>query len=529
MDFAEQLRILKAAAGDPALLYLASVDLAHPSLTDAERARIKEAIIAAAVPHWCDATFLAALLATTAEESERLIGWLRTLKVVEPFTARGDAAFNVHETARLTLREHLRTTDAALWCSLATRARTHLAGSTEPHARIEALFHHFAIDQAAAAEACEALDREFTLLGHPEINNAFALPLVELTTAGWLTGAAQVEALLAPLEVRNVRGEAAQLEVEARQILALALATTRLSVTARAHCFLGDVLKTKGNLADALAAFREGFSILQKLAEQDATNVGWQRDLAGAHIRVGGIYQAQGKLDDALTAYREDLRISQKLAEQDATNAGWQRELAGAHSRVGSIYETQGNMDDALTAYLEGFRIMQKLAEQDATNADWQRDLAVSHSRVGDIYKAQGRRDDALAAFREYLRISQKLSEQDATNVGWQRELAAAHNRVGGIYKAQDKLDDALAAFREYLRISQKLAEQDATNADWQRELAASHHCLGVVLQQKGEVGKAQSSFRWAVKTMERAAAMSPGNVGWQRDLANFKNWLRKS
>ena len=529
MDFAQQLRILEAADGDPALLYLASVDVAHPSLTDAERARIKNALIAAAVPHWCDAAFLAALLATTAEESERLIGWLRTLKVVEPFTARGDAAFNVHETARLTLREHLRTTDAALWCSLATRARTHLAGSTEPHARIEALFHHFAIDQAAAAEACEALDREFTLLGHPEINNAFALPLVELTTAGWLTGAAQVEALLAPLEVRNGRGEAAQLEVEARQVLALALGTTSLSVTARAHCFLGDVLRTKGKLTDALAAFREDLRIMQKLAEQDATNAGWQRDLAVSHSRVGGIYQAQGKLDDALAAYREYLRISQKLAEQDPTNAGWQRDLAVAHNRVGGIYEEQGELDDALAAFREYLRISKKLGEQDPTNADWQRELAVAHNRMGGIYEAQGKLDDALAAYREGLRITQKIAEQDATNAGWQHDLAVAHNRVGGIYQIQGELDDALTAYREGFRITQKIAEQDPTNAGWQRDLALSHHFVGVVLQRMGEVGKAQSSFRWAVKTMERAAAMSPGNVGWQRDLAYLKRFLKKS
>lgn len=32
---------------------------------------------------------------------------------------------------------------------------------------------------------CETLDREFSQLGRPELNQSFALPLVELTTAGW--------------------------------------------------------------------------------------------------------------------------------------------------------------------------------------------------------------------------------------------------------------------------------------------------------------------------------------------------------
>jgi hypothetical protein len=78
MDFAEQLRILQAAQGNPALLALATVDLAHQGLPVGERSRVKDALLAAAVPHWCDRDFLTALLRTTTEESDRLLGQLRT-------------------------------------------------------------------------------------------------------------------------------------------------------------------------------------------------------------------------------------------------------------------------------------------------------------------------------------------------------------------------------------------------------------------------------------------------------------------
>src|SRR5262245_39132797 len=105
MDFTEQLHILNAAEGNPALLALATVDLAHNALPPGERMRIKDALIAAAVPHWCDRDFLAALLETTGEEGERLLGQLRALTIVEPFPARGEHAVNVHEAARLALRE----------------------------------------------------------------------------------------------------------------------------------------------------------------------------------------------------------------------------------------------------------------------------------------------------------------------------------------------------------------------------------------------------------------------------------------
>ena len=57
---------------------------------------------------------------------------------------------NVHEAARLALRDHLRVTDAAHWKALSTRARAHVCQGTEPHTRIEALYHLFATNQPAA-------------------------------------------------------------------------------------------------------------------------------------------------------------------------------------------------------------------------------------------------------------------------------------------------------------------------------------------------------------------------------------------
>src|SRR5215831_2029972 len=115
MDFTEQLRILQAVQGKPALLAPATLDLVHNALSAEERAQIKDALVAAAVPHWCDRDFLAALLDTTPEEGERLLSQLGPLTVVEPFPARGEHAVNVHEAARLALRAHLRVTDAARW------------------------------------------------------------------------------------------------------------------------------------------------------------------------------------------------------------------------------------------------------------------------------------------------------------------------------------------------------------------------------------------------------------------------------
>lgn len=527
MGLAEQLLILKTAKGMPAQLALATVDLAHDTRPEAERLRIKDALLAAAVPHWCDSEFLAALLQATPKQAVRLFGKLRTLTVIEPFPARGKHAINVHETSRLALREHLRKTKAPLWEALSARARAHAAKSRKPHARIEALYHLFATDQAAAAKECEALDREFTLAGRHEVASALALSLRELTDAGWLTGAAQVEALLSQLEVRNRRGETAQLETEARKALKIARKTSVPSGIGRALSLLGDVLRTKGRLDGALDAFLEYLAIFERLVATDRSNIYWQRELAIAHSKIGDIYQKQGRPDDALAAFHKDLAITQRLTKIAPSTAGWQRELAVAHCEIGGIHHEQGRLDDAVAAFRKDLAISRRLAKSAPSHTGWQQDLAITHSRMGSVRQEQGRLDAALASFRENLAIFKRLAAKDPSNAGWQQDLAIAHSKMGGIRQQQGRLDDALDFFRESLAIFQRLAATSPLNAGWQRELAAAENRLGQVFREMGNEQQARSSFRSAVKTMTRAAKMSPGNTDWKIEVRNMKSWLR--
>jgi Flp pilus assembly protein TadD len=99
---------------------------------------------------------------------------------------------------------------------------------------------------------------------------------------------------------------------------------------------------------------------------------------------VGGVLESQGKLSEAQAAFGEYQAIIRRLAEQDPSNAGWQRDLAVAHSRVGGVLEVARQAERGPGGVWGGsLKIIRRLAEQDPSNAGWQRDLAVAHSRVG--------------------------------------------------------------------------------------------------------------------------------------------------
>lgn len=290
MDFAERLNVLQAAEGEPALLVMATVDLVHFGLPLEEREAIRRALLAAAVPHWFDPPFLAALLAVDESEAERLYGQLCALTAVEPFSARGHLAVNVHESIRLVLREYLRLSDPKRWrllaerarahVLLAERARAHVVVSTSVFVQIEALHHLFAINQEAAAAECETLDRD--LMQNPEWRHALAISLREMAATEWLGGSARIEALLIPLQLRIERGETGSLEREVCDVVGLAERYSHSPGLARAQSLMGYVYQSQGRRDKALACFKKSRVIFDQLVQGDPSNTRWQCDLAVA-------------------------------------------------------------------------------------------------------------------------------------------------------------------------------------------------------------------------------------------------------
>jgi hypothetical protein len=68
---------------------------------------------------------------------------------------------------------------------------------------------------------------------------------------------------------------------------------------------------------------------------------------------VGDILVTQGKLQNGLDAYKEGLAISKRLAEQDKSNSGWQRDLIVSLYKVGTITAKIGGNDNVTQA--QGF------------------------------------------------------------------------------------------------------------------------------------------------------------------------------
>jgi tetratricopeptide (TPR) repeat protein len=104
-----------------------------------------------------------------------------------------------------------------------------------------------------------------------------------------------------------------------------------------------------------------------------------------SHDKLGDVLRAQGDLGGALAAYRESLEVSRRLAQADASNAGWQRDLSFSLTRMAEFHEQRGDRAEAMRFAEESLVINERLAALDRTNATWQQDVKVSRALVARL------------------------------------------------------------------------------------------------------------------------------------------------
>jgi tetratricopeptide (TPR) repeat protein len=513
------LQRLEKAKGDIRAQSALTTEFLIMARPEAERERLRGGLDAAAVLHWFDAELLEKVLEIPQDEARRQLDTLKGYSFVEHYRGEADLHYNLHESTRLGWRIRFAKERTERFRAVSLRASSCFADNPTPGDRIEWIYHLLCGDPELAASELENLDREWSASARPEDRSALAAVLRELIETKLVDGRARARSLLAIAWGRSDWETTSRLAEIATEALTLARRAGDESATADAWALKGRVLEAQGQLDTAQAAFDQNLAILRRLAKQDPSNAGWQRDLAVAYGQVAGVLEAQGRLEAAQAAFEQHLAILRRLAEQDPSNAGWQRELAGGHSRVGAILQAQGRLEMAQAAFDQDLTISRRLAEQDPSNAGWQRNLAVAHGVVGGVLEAQGQLAQARAAFDRNLAILRRLAEQDPSNAGRQQELAVAYSRVGGVLETQGRLEAAQAAFDQSLVISRRLAEQDPSNAGWQRELAVACLRVGRIAREANLKDIGLPLYEESLRIFAALVQRAPGFVQWAEDM----------
>jgi tetratricopeptide (TPR) repeat protein len=330
-----------------------------------------------------------------------------------------------------------------------------------------------------------------------------------------LTAGAVTRSILAARQATEAQRDATEAQREAT-----------LRDQALSNVNAGDQRVAQGDLAGALAAYRQSLEVADRLAQSKPGDDRSNPDLAAAYDRIGSVQLAQGDLAGALASYRASFSVRSGLAKADPGNVGTQRDLAVSYNKIGDVLVAQGDLMGGLESYRGSLAIARRLMASDPANAAGQRDLAVSNSKIGNVLVARGDLVGALASYSESLALSSRLASLDPGNLDWTHDVSVSHERIGDVQAALGNPVAALASYRIGLSIAETLADKAPDRAEWQRDLSIAYAKIASVMKTTGQKREALDALRQGRAILARITSLSSSNPSWSRDLAWFDDQI---
>jgi tetratricopeptide (TPR) repeat protein len=250
-----------------------------------------------------------------------------------------------------------------------------------------------------------------------------------------------------------------------------------------AHNNLGLALSDNGQIDEAIASYRKGIEI-------DPTN-------AMVHYSLGNALKDKGRLDEAIASYRKAIEIAPKSFN--------------ALNNLGAALRDKGQIDEAST-------YLRKAIELDPKND-------AAHTNLGSALMAKRRFDEAITSCRRAIELNPKND--------------MAYNNLGTALMAKGQLDEAIQSYRKAIEFNPKLAiyfinignalnlkgryDEAITSCRRAIELnptnAMAHNHMGWALQSKGQLDEAIQSYRKAIEFNPKNA-FAPANLARAESIA---------
>ena len=428
---------------------------------------VRRAAVAAAVPHWFDASVLTALLEDEPTPTlwKKFRGlfkrWLHmkpevnaemkqiyeTLQML-PFTQRcGEENHALHDLTRAGVIANMLQTRPAEFREFSRRAARAFAETDA----IEAVYHLLASDLDDGIDMFYDLITELCERDH-NLNGAHRM----------------ISYLRELIDIRTANGAKAE------------------RALSYGYSLLGSLQMNYASVSAAVESYQQSLEIDQRLAAADPANTQAQRDLSVSYDNLGDVQGQLGDTQAALQAYQQSLEIRKRLAAADPANTQAQRDLSISYNKLGNVQALLGDTQAALQAYQQSLEIRKRLAAADPANTQAQRDLSVSYNKLGDVQVQLGDTQAALKAYQQSLEIRQRLAAADPANTQAQRDLALSYLRLGYFEENSKHFDEALQWYQQSLPIAERLAK-DTANAQAQSDLKWLQDAIKRVQDAAGE------------------------------------------
>jgi tetratricopeptide (TPR) repeat protein len=365
---------------------------------------LRQAVWAAAIPHWFDRDFLNAILANPLKDSD--FEALKELSFVEVFPERG---FNVHERSRKLLLDKLWSTNKARYQKLSKRAAAYCKKQDQGVTawRVETLYNGLLANNPSAKESFIIQGTDWhNSFQYDKLEN-LTLVLLEAVTSGFLTRemAAWVTFLQARLDILYGHYSSAQKLLEQ----ALQQQTNTLLT---AHCiqYLGNVHYYLDEQAQAKDCYQRALTRYQKIKD--------------IRIRVeeANCIQSLGDVYLFLAEYKQAKNC--RIGEANCIQC-----FGDIHRYLAEYRQAQDFYSEALLIYQQ---IEARLSEANCIRS------------LGQLQAAQSQTDSAIITLQQ----AAQLYEQ----IGVKQSKASCFDDLATIYQRQKQFSEALAAANQAIK-----------------------------------------------------------------------------
>jgi serine/threonine protein kinase/tetratricopeptide (TPR) repeat protein len=219
---------------------------------------------------------------------------------------------------------------------------------------------------------------------------------------------------------------------------------------------LGDMLQADGNLQGALASFRQGLDVGQRLRQRSPTAQN-ARMVAVAHNHVAIIQDLLGDRAGSLSSSRESLEIYRELLNADPRNELMQRGVAIADLNLGTQLALGGESTSGLRALGEAVTIAQSMVAADPKNLRDVSTLAGMYEGRGDVRLQLHEAQLAQADYGKACDLYEQARSADPGDAGDSVLAAECHTRMGRALLSQRRTEAAVKDYQQALDLLKPL------------------------------------------------------------------------
>jgi tetratricopeptide (TPR) repeat protein len=295
-----------------------------------------------------------------------------------------------------------------------------------------------------------------------------------------------------------------------------ALSAAALGQRSRAMHLIGEIREQRGQLDDALTAFRSAAATTSELLARSPNDGPRIFDHAQSVYWVGYIAYQRGQLSNAEDEFRQYRELAERLTRIDPGNADWQLEPAYADQNLGVVQLDRGRPSDALQSFTAARDTLTGILAKRPAAAN---DLAEADGWIAKALEAVGNFDGAVAAQHARLEVLKSMPnaapasriEHQMANASF--ELARLELYLGDSVAAET---DARVAVEQ----AERLAESDGSNMFWLSEVCFDRLRLAEVELALHKPDAAAAQVELASPGAARLVASDATHVGWQVNLA---------